>query len=767
MDDVFMNTEHKNSTQKNAKKTSHRRFKQYLADLIIKSLLVASLFAIDFNLFIQAGSYSVFDINQIMALEAYWIYISILVASIVLVFLCSFSQTLQNLLVGLSVSFIFLALLNQFALFNPGAMLLSYIPQTDGPLIDFMGMYSHLVIAGILTIFVTCLLTYIKRKTQFYILISLILIGLLTLSGAYFNPVTRNFIEKPYLNDESIHTDSHNIIYIGLNNAITFSRLKSLDPKDIRSDIKQSADNLLGFYQKNNFTYYPSSYLKYVKQPYLNLVSILNANMASSPEDLLLADIITNGYWDFKTLRKEKLYLRNNSFFDKYHKKDYNLRIYQQDGVELCTINNNLSVNRCVEQVGAPVNFTITQLTLGEKISLLAAQWLESTGIIPTIDPILGIVSAFNRDIVPLHFSSKNLGSYNAFIGLNRIAEDIVNDHGNNIYFTTINIPGNLFIYDNLCSIKPIKRWIDTNDTTINQLDKYAAYAEQNSCLYGQLENFMQKLQSSGKLNQTTVIIQGLNAAFSVTPGIEKDILKGVQNTKQAGLAVYTPHNPQANIDNRLCLASSLLNSITGSQNSCSELEDLALTDKLKADILKQNKKQEISTQQVEGAIKSFKNWYKSWAAQNQVANNTDDEIIPIEKAPVTEKEIVEAPIAEAVDELPPENPTKPIKTSSSKTTEKKQDKTTEQIKEINNNTLTEESKNTTEKKNEVFSDINKPEQLKKEFKEQQENNRAVTIPTTTPSVNVEVKVIDKTESNNTTLQPSVLVDIHQNSPQN
>lgn len=749
MDDVFMSNEKANSNKAKPHTKQRRRLKQYITDLIVKSLIVAFLLAIDFSLFAQAGSYSVFDMHQTLYPEAYWIYISIIAVSTSLMFLCSFSQTLQNFLIGIATSFLLLSLFNQFALFDSGAMLLSYFPLTEGLATEIISTYSHLIVAVILALLVTIVFTYAKRKTQFYILLLLALVCLVVISKQYFNPVTRNFIEKPFLNDESKHKNGNNIVYIGLTNAATYNNLKVFDPKDIRSDIKQSANNMLGFYQKNNFTYYPNSYLKYTQQPYLNLVATLNSDNNVSSEEFLLSDIISSGYWDFSALRKEKLYLKNNSLFDKYHKKDYNLRVYQKDGIELCTINNNFAVNRCIEQISYPIDLNYTNLSLGGKISLLAAQWLESTGLIPTIDPVLGIISAFNRDITPLHFSTLKLGSFNAFASLDRIAEDIATDNGNNIYFTVIDIPGELFIYDNLCSIKPINRWIDSADKTINQLDKYVAYAEQNSCLYGQLENFIQKLETNGKLKQTSIIIQGLNTAFAATPGIEKDILKSLQHTKQAGIAIYTPHNPQPNIDNRLCLSQSIVNNFVNSQKSCSELEDLALTDKLKTDILKQNKKQEISIKEVERAATSFKNWYQSWAAQNQVTNNMIEDVIPLEKISDKEisKEIKEVNVAEVVDELPPEAETKPLT------------KTPAEVKESVQDT-SEPAAVDTKVNSETDQDLDKPEQLKKEFKEQQKKqNQQPQTPKEQPSVNIEVKIIDNSE-NNDVIPPAILGEI-------
>ena len=646
--------------QKEKKKKGKRRLHEYLVDLFVKSLLLAALLSIDFTLFAKAGSYNLFTVNQTLATEAMWIYVAIAVFSFVLIFIFSFSLTLQNLIVGLGSGFLLLAIFAQFALFDSHSILLTYFsfPQT-GTISNILSNYSHLVLALALTLIVLIFLTFAKRSTQTYLLGTILLILGGLMSEAYFNPHSRIFDTKASLGDENSHLHADNIVLIALQNSPSFYQLSSFDEKKDTADIQQAANNLLGFYQQNNFTYYPYAYVRNNNNPYLNMVYNLNPATKATPEQLLLSDVIMNSYWDFKNVGHSKLYLKDNYFFDELIKDNYNIRIYEGEGIELCSINSRLSVNRCISRTGLPINFDNLDINQEQKIALLAAEWLESTGFVKGIDPLLGIASAFVRNIQPLHFSTQKLETYNAFKNLELIAQDIATDKGKNAYITIINLPGNLFIYDNLCNVKPVSKWTSATDQGVSLQEKRKSFAEQVSCLYGQLEKFVQKLERTGTIGHTTIIITGLNTPFSKIPGAEKDLFKELQNTKQTGLAIYEPFKDQADIDYRLCTTPSLIEGYLNGQD-CKELEGFTLTEQLKVKLFQEAKRQELSNERIEEAKNAFKQWYASWAAYHQIENNMAKEFIPLEKSPdvpeiLPEKEIKAAPIASEAEELAPE----------------------------------------------------------------------------------------------------------------
>ncbi len=664
MEDIFLNDPRQTSAQNIArkqkgKKPAKRRFREYLVDLVVKSLLLAAVFALDFTLFAEAGSYNLFSSGQELTPEAGWIYAAIAVGSFALIFLFSFSLTLQNFLIGVGSAITLLAIFNQFARFDQTSILASYFNlQPYSAVGDILSHYSHFVLAAILLFAVFIFLTFARRSTQVYLLGTLLLICGGLMSAAYFNPVSRHFDNKSALGEESSHPNGRNFVYIALPNAPTYHKLQNLNKDNKNNDLREAADNVLGFYMQNNFTYYPYSYIEQGDQPYMNLAATLNPN-AKNATDYLLSDVLLDGYWDFNHLGNERLYLKENRVFNTFHKNDYNLRAYQNGRIDLCNINSRLSANRCIEKVELPISFNGLGLSLPQKIAILSSEWLESTGLIPSISPILGIISSFEREVAPLHFQTSQLSGLNSFKQLKMLADDIASDKGNNAYFVALDLPSDLFIYDALCNLKPISRWISDDDQDTPLMMRYAAAAEQTSCLYGQLENFMQQLQKNNKLKNTVVVIQGTSVPFSAPLGLEKDLFKSLQNNRQGGIAIYDPLKDQSDIDYRLCTAPAILRSYLYKKD-CSELEGYNITDQLRKDILATAEKQKLSNRQIEKSRNNFRSWYSSWAAHNQTENLMAEEVIPLQKAPdeaeiIPEKEIKAVPEAKTAEESAPE----------------------------------------------------------------------------------------------------------------
>ncbi|MBR6663456.1 MAG: hypothetical protein IKL33_01375 [Alphaproteobacteria bacterium] len=750
MQDIFITDPRQASAKEIAKnikkyKKPKRKFIQYFFDLIIKTLLVFSVLALDLVMFAQAGGYNMFSATQELSMDLGIILSLTLLSSFVIIFLLSFSLTLQNFVVSAAIAIVFLAICNQFLLVDPGSILIPYAEHLGSIGTEIFSYFSHYIIAAAIFIVSFILITYLKRKTQFYIaVLMLVLIGFNVFKA--YNNYSLNYSKiGANLNDESIHPDSRNIVYIGLVASPSVYKLQTFTEQTKSAKIKETADNMLGFYQKNNFTYYPNSYLKYIKQPYMNLIDTLNPQNEKGPEDVLLSSVILDGYWNFSQLTTEKMYIQKNHVFDLLHKKDYNLRIYQNKDIELCYINNNLSVNRCQTRIGNPIDLSQSGFTTTQKAGLLFAQWMESTGLVKNVDPILGFASAFERDIKPLHFTTNNLQSYNAFKYLDIIASDISSDRGNNIYFAILNIPDNLYIYDSMCNIKPLSQWVSATDNETNINLRKEALAEQTNCLYGRLEKFIQDLEKSGNLKQTSIIIQGLDTVLGGTPGIEKDLYKSMHDTKIAGLAIFDPLKPQANIDNRFCTSSSLIYNHLNKNDKCQEFQGIQATDNLKNTAITTANANQISGEDAAKAQASFQRWYQSWAAHNQVENIDKSAQIPLEKninSEETNKVVETVPVADVIADLPPENQVKPIAETKKGTPVEVKETTSNNISDNKEVSVQEE------KKEPVSEDkLTKPEQLKEQFKQQQAATTNATKEQNISKVNIEVKVIDKEEN--------------------
>ena len=81
-----------NSVQRERKPQKKRSFSGYLVDWVEKALIIACLISIDFLAFAGAGSYQMFDHSTFLTLEVWYIIAGIFAASVLLMYILSFSS---------------------------------------------------------------------------------------------------------------------------------------------------------------------------------------------------------------------------------------------------------------------------------------------------------------------------------------------------------------------------------------------------------------------------------------------------------------------------------------------------------------------------------------------------------------------------------------------------------------------------------------------------------------------------------------------------
>ena len=781
MDDVYISDPRQASAQVIAQKKKdkqnslkRRNFRQFLFDLIVKTIICSAIISIDFTLFAEAGSYNLFDINQLPTIEAQYIYAGIVAICFIVIFLLSFSAFLQNVAISITFAALVLSIFNQFALFDQSSILYSFFgSHIDSSISGVFINYSDWLIAGIIALISLILISYTSRSNQIYLLGILILILGGIISKAYFNPVSRNFENKKALSNISKHDDGENFIFLSLPNFASYSDIKNAESKNYT--VNQVADNILGFYAINNFTHYPNAYVNKFTNDFINLVAALNPEENPSEiENVLLDNVILDGYWNFKDLDTDKLYLKTSKLYNHLMGKKYNIKVFQTRGIELCTINNSLSVSKCVEKINSPINLNQPGLTDLDKTILLTAQWIESTKIVSNINLPLLAASYLTSRVAPLNFAGSKLYTINSHKIFDMIADDIKASKGNNAYFAVINLPSSTYVYDDFCNIKNPYQWIGASQQpwvkTNNLKAKQQAYAEQTNCLVGQLENFMQKLKKNDKLKKTTIIIQGMSPS-----GVFFNKTQNMKDFSRVGMAIYTPKQDKMQTVYDLCSVPSIISGKINN-NKCTELLGQNTTDKRRQEILKEAHAKTINEQGIFNAVRRFKEWYQAFAGHN----NLDNILSKVEKSDVSEakeKNITEktdaqdiivekVTVAETVEELPSEDKVKSISVVSQEINAKEQPQKQVQDTSKAAKQSQKSSQNKTKAKAEQIDKstvipLTKPEQLKKEYRERQraaENKKQKTKPEAS-KVNIEVKVIENNVQNLDVIPPAVLGD--------
>lgn len=698
MDDIQLNIEDprqtsakkiKVSVQKKAKK---RTFWQYLFDLIIKTFLCALLIGLDFSLFANAGSYHLFSSAARLTPEAEWIYIGIAAVSFALVLLSSFSKHLEDAVLSLIFALFIIALINQFAVFE----------KHSGLLILFNGLfsdtvnaalyeYAFLIIGAVSFAVFFILLKLLKRQVLLYVTLGIAAVLGWVLSEAYLNPSSQYFktIAKPTVQPESDQREDKNLIFLSFNDLSSPNVLRNIAKETDSAAVKESLNNALGFLTHNNFTIYPNAMVKDT-DAFNNLIASYNPQSEAKASDLVLASTIKNGYFDFSTLQFEKSYLKENALYKLLKEEGYSINVYQTRGLDTCYVNNKLEASSCKEKVNTPINLSGDSLSITQKAVVLTSQWLESTGFVSSLNPILkGIGYIYtNKELAPLGFDPNRLYAVNAFKVFDQIIGTIDTQSGNQAYFAVIDLPSDAYVYDSFCRQKETGDWISGTDVsaapaTIDK--KREAYAEQTSCLYGALEKFMQQLKKAGSLENTTIVIQGLNVPQKLNR-IEQDVYRQMQNKYQVTLAIRPSEAETPLVDKAFCTVPEILTSYFITHEPCQEFSSVQTTETNLEKIKETVRTDDWKPEELSQAQEAFGEWFNGWAAHNAFENTFTIENKP-EKAEDGSQIISEVKTLENVVEDEPEEKLESIAVAAEKAEEAEKTEKTEEEPADENNT--------------------------------------------------------------------------------
>ena len=678
MDDVYINDPRQNSAKNRAqalkKVIKKRRIAQYMADLFIFPLIIFLFLGINFSLFAQSGSYSIFDGNLKFNLEAVYIFIAIAVFAVVINFLFSISRKLQNLIVSLVAGFFVYALLKQFAQFEEKSILDiyfgEYIAKEDIRLI--LSEYSDIIISVLFGLITFLIIAISSRAFLFYLVILLLLIeGGIILSN-FLNPTrhefetTSNNIITPKGAEEKENT---RLIYFGFPGLTTHLNIKNFADQNKNTLVTQTADNLLGFLYQNNFKFWQNSFVD-ENNAHNNLLRTFNPqDLNRAISELTPDNVNLDGFWNFGKLNKKTLYFKSNEIFSHFKDQNYTLKAYEFPGIEMCRVNNHNIVSKCVKKQSLPINFQNLNLSTFQKTILLTKEWLDSAGHPVDLSFLDTLIKMFfpKYSIKDFNFSTENLDIINAFQVFDIMAQDINADIGSNAYFAVINLPSDTYLYDSLCNLKPVSEWVGPDNKDI--MKKRRAYLEQTNCLIGQLENFLQKLANNNKLSQSTIIIQGLNNPKVLSDIRSQDFYTNMRTQKSTLTAIFDPKSALAELKNDICLSQEIIGNYINQKEGCTPYKEESLDEKSVNEITKKYQDDNISQQEMENANHAFIKWYQDWAKANGVDNNLKE--IKATPAPKTEeeKEVAKAPASTTVKNEVAEAKTESLGKAKSKST--------------------------------------------------------------------------------------------------
>lgn len=653
MQDVIIEGAHSSSKALNARKSGAGNKQQrgvfgFIFNWFFKGLFVALLLGIDFVLFATSGSNSIFADGFMLKPEIITILTGFLILSLLFMLIFSFSSFLQNLLVSLSVGAIVMAMLNQFAVYDKTSIL---VPMAS-PYLGIIGAsvfdgISHYIIAGGAAVLTFLILFISSTASLAYFAATLLVVFIGIVADSYIvkdkNPEFRTSFDNHLQSKDS---NGKKFVYLFLPNAGSYIYIGELSGRgDNLAKAQEVKDRMVAFLAKNRFTVYPNAYA-FDRDPLMNVVESLNNIDDKKAVQHIQKNITIDSYWKFKNLPDEYVYLKDSKLIDVFKNSRYRTTAIQSRGINICNKNNDINVDKCIDKVNVPVSNEDMKLGMFDKVSFWIWQWLNSmhftndwSGVYSTVNTLA------NADQMPiLGIPYDNLYVVNSFKTLDVLAEDLAKDHGNRAYFVFLDLPSDMYVYNEFCQIKPRDKWIAMTSAKWmgrldkNRFEKREAYLDQTSCLIGKLEQFMQKLQENGAAKDTVIVLQGASGVGDIVNGGKTDdYIANFKSRNLVLMAIKDPAKDKFSVNNEICEAKTITQNYLYKRHSCIEMEQLDLFDNAKKDLQQNLMRVMLTNEGVKKAASDFEEWYKTWSAVNA------GQPLPL-KLPVTE------PISEAIE---------------------------------------------------------------------------------------------------------------------
>lgn len=280
-----------------------------------------------------------------------------------------------------------------------------------------------------------------------------------------------------------------------------------------------------------------------------------------------------------------------------------------------------MDTDRCVIKNYKTVSLYDKTKSLEQNIYALLAEWILSfkdqnlksvAKMFANMSPLKGIkVSAENRRV-----SMEGAPQL-----VNEAADDYAKDKGGQIYVIYVDLPSDIYMYDEFCNLKPRKEWVALKDNSIQNGgidEKRKAYADQAKCLIGKLQEYMDVVNASYKSPKTDVIVQGVSTIRDLA-GMMAGRYGNFVKDQLVNLAIRKGKNPKFLINANICLASDFTKTLIRYQDYCYTIDNMKLK-KDEALSLKQNliNNSIIRGSKISNIAANYRDWYAEYKLKSQ-----------------------------------------------------------------------------------------------------------------------------------------------------
>ena len=585
-----------------------------LRDKIFRSLYIFFLIALDFVMFIYSINGRLFEEGTFNPAVG-TILGGVLAASFAIIFCLSFSKDMQNAVCAIITVLITVMFFHQFALFDVNNFVETWLNRVA----KWLTFLCFIPSAWIIGLLLGGIVFFAFRYSDAILFVTLVLMFSCVIGvekNEMIKKATSEYTEvKSLAGAGSGGTSQSNIVYLMVPKLPSYQFLNSMDDLAFR-DLR---DLLLGFYAINQFEIYPNAFVQSA-DAMENVIDIFNQvdYTSTTSADRGYAEYLNR--WDFVHGSLEKLSLEDNQLFDYLKKNGYGVSMYAMPQFDFCLKAGEFSTNRCVVKGYKTVSLFDKNATTERNVYALLGEW---------------VLSVKNRDLNSFGKMLLNMSTLKGYKVisenrktaiegadqlLDRLSSDFVHDKGDQAYLAYVDLPSDVFIYDEFCNIKPRKDWVALKDNTVfsgRMEEKKQAYIEQTKCLIGKMQEYMDEVVQQKKIANTNIFIQGVSSVRELSPRTTDKYAQFVAD-KLVNLAVRRGDNPRFLINANICLASDFTKSVIRYQDYCYTIDDMKMK-KDEAFSLKKNliNNAVIRSNRVSNIVDGYRDWYELYKSKN------------------------------------------------------------------------------------------------------------------------------------------------------
>ncbi len=555
----------------------------YFLDKIFRVVYISLLFLYNFVMFIYSINARLVENGEYNQAVLY-VLGSFFVVVFIGIFLLSFSRNLQNLACAFFTMIFVVIFFHQFALFDVNNFIKDWINEY-AKWLSFICIVPSSWFVGI-GLGISVFFLFRHRFCIIFITIVLLVTSVLGIvKSEKLESDKRNYITIKELRRNIGLTRDTNIVYFMIPKLPSYQFFNNI--KD--TNFRELRNLLIGFFAVNNFEIYPNAFVEN-KGEMENVVDIFNFvdYTSSSSQDRGYSEYINN--WNFIHGGFDILSLDENLLYSFLEQEGYGMSVYAMPGFNMCLKGGVISADRCVVKGYKTVSIYDKNRSLEKNIYTLLTEWLLNMkeGALRVVARSLYKKSTISDYKVTAENRRVSLeGAVGVF---DVLTKHFLRDANGQVYMVYVDLPGDMYIYDEYCNVKPREEWISLKDNSLSYVgvdEKRKAYVDQTKCLLGRLQEFIDDIEESDKAEKTDIYVQGVSTLKELSTMSAGDYSNFV-NDKLVSLGIRKHKKAKFLINANICLASDFTKTLIRNEDFCYTVNNMSFGD-IRSKSLKQN----------------------------------------------------------------------------------------------------------------------------------------------------------------------------------